>query len=136
VPNPGGLKLFLVGRVLVFLMATLQLAYALYAYVDPAAFAGIRGTRLLDAGDADWVRIYGSRTLFIALIVGYLLYVRQFRVLAMAALIALVMPVTDALLAHQAAAGTAVLLKHVLTAVFLLVTFLVLRKAVARDSAV
>lgn len=120
------------GWVLVFLMAALQLVYALYAYVDPAAFSLTRGTELFDVGDKDWVRIYASRTLFVGLIVGYLLYARQFKILAVASLLGMVMPVTDAVLAHQASAGTAVVLKHVATALFLAVTFTVLRTTVRR----
>lgn len=58
-----------IGGFLVFLMAALQLAYALYAYIDPAAFSLTRGTELFDAADSDWVRIYASRTLFVALII-------------------------------------------------------------------
>lgn len=73
------------------------------------------------------MRIYASRTLFVVLIVGYLLARRQFRLLAAAALFGLVMPVTDAWLAWQASAATAVIVKHVATGVFLLVTFFVLR---------
>jgi hypothetical protein len=120
------------GWVLVFLMAALQLVYAVYAYVDPAAFSATRGTALFDPGDSDWVRIYASRTLFVALIVGYLLVARQFRILAYASLFGMVMPVTDALLAWQAAAPTAVVLKHVATAVFLATTFFVLRASAGR----
>jgi hypothetical protein len=120
------------GWILVFLMAALQLVYALYAYVDPAAFSLTRGTELFDVADRDWVRIYASRTLFVGLIVGYLLYARQFKILAMASLFGIVMPVTDALLAYQASADTAVILKHVATALFLAVTFIVLRTTVRR----
>jgi hypothetical protein len=120
------------GWILVFLMAALQLGYALYAYVDPAAFSLTRGTELFDARDTDWVRIYASRTLFVGLIVGYLLFARQFKILAMASLFGIVMPVTDALLAYQASAATAVVLKHVATALFLAVTFIVLRTTVRR----
>jgi len=120
------------GWVLVFFMAALQLVYALYAYADPAEFSLTRGTKLFDLGDRDWVRIYASRTLFVGLIVGYLLYARQFKILAMASLFGIVMPVTDALLAFQASADEAVVLKHVATALFLAVTVIVLRTTVSR----
>ncbi len=122
------------GMVLVLLMAGLQLAYALYAFADPAAFSLVRGTELFAAGDSDWIRIYASRTLFIALIVGYLLYRKHFKVLAVASLVGTVMPVADAWLAYQASAGGQVVLKHVATALFLIITFAVLR-SVARQSA-
>lgn len=120
------------GVVLVSLMALLQLAYACFAYLEPAAFATFRGTELFERRDSDWVRIYASRTAFVALIIGYLLYLRQFKLLAAASLFGLVMPVTDALLAFQASASTAVVAKHVATVVFLFATFFVLRGAQGR----
>jgi hypothetical protein len=124
--------LYKAGFVLVLLMAGLQLVYALYAYADPAAFSLTRGTDLFAAGDSDWVRIYASRTLFIALIIGYLLYSKQVRILAVASLLGIVMPVTDAWLAYHASAGDKVVLKHVATALFLVVTFFILRSVVRR----
>jgi Domain of unknown function (DUF4267) len=120
------------GMVLVFLMAGLQLTYALYAFADPSAFSLIRGTELFAVGDSDWIRIYASRTLFIALIIGYLLYRRHLKILAVASLIGTVMPVADAWLAYQASAGEQVVLKHVATALFLIITFAILR-SVARQ---
>ena len=63
------------------------------------------------------------------LIVGYLLYKRQLRLLAAASLFGLVMPITDAWLSYQASASAAVIAKHVATATFLLATFFVLRVA-------
>lgn len=118
--------LLITGYILVSLMAALQLAYALYAFADPAAFSLTRGTQLVAAGDSDWVRIYASRTLFIALIVGYLLYRKQFKVLVIASLLGTIMPITDAWLAYQALAGDKVILKHVVTMLFLAVTAIVL----------
>jgi len=120
------------GMILVFLMAGLQLAYALYAFADPAGFSLLRGTELFSVGDSDWIRIYASRTLFIALIIGYLLYRKHFRILAVASLLGAVMPVADAWLAYQAAAGDKVVLKHVATALFLIITFAILRSVVRR----
>ena len=115
------------GMILVLLMAGLQLAYALYAFADPAGFSLLRGTELFAAGDSDWIRIYASRTLFIALIIGYLLYRKHFRILAAASLLGTVMPATDAWLAYQASAGDKVVLRHAATALFLIITFAVLR---------
>jgi hypothetical protein len=120
------------GCVLVFLMAALQFTYAMYAYIDPTAFSVTRGTELFALGDTDWVKIYASRTLFIALVIGFLLYSRQYRILAFASLFGVVMPVTDALLAYQAQAVDKVVFKHIATAVFLVVTFFVLHNIVKR----
>jgi hypothetical protein len=116
------------GIIFVFLMAGLQLVYAVYAFADPAAFSLIRGTELFATGDSDWIRIYASRTLFIALLIGYLLYRRHFAILAIASLLGVIMPVTDACLAYHASAGAKVVLKHVATALFLVVTFVILRR--------
>lgn len=120
------------GMILVLLMAGLQLAYALYAFADPAGFSLIRGTELIAADDSDWIRIYASRTLFIALIIGYLLYRKHFKILAVTSLLGTVMPVTDAWLAYQASAGDKVIFKHVATAFFLVITFAILRSVVRR----
>ncbi len=121
------------GYVLVFLMAALQFAYAIYAYIDPAAFSAIRGTELFASSDADWIKIYASRTLFISLIIGFLLYSKNFKALAMASLFGIVMPATDALLAYQAQAADKVVFKHIATAAFLVVTFVVLQAVVKRS---
>lgn len=121
-----------VGFGLVAAMALLQAYFAISAYIDPAAFAPSRGTTLAAAEDADWVRIYASRTLFIALLLGYLLLRGQFGVLKWAALLGTVMPITDALLAYQAGATAGVVARHVATLIYLLVTFVVLHLALRK----
>ena len=88
-------QLLYVGFGLVLAMALLQAYFAVSAYVDPESFAGSRGTTLATSEDADWVRIYASRTLFIALLLGYLLWRSQFTVLKWAAILGTVMPVTE-----------------------------------------
>ena len=90
------------GFLLVALMAILQGFYAIYAFVDPTAFAMLRGTELVVVGDSDWVRIYASRTLFVALVIGYLLYLQNYRILKWVAIFGVVMPVADAVLSYQA----------------------------------
>ena len=120
------------GSVLVALMAILQGIYAIYAYVDPASFATARGTELVAVGDMDWVRIYASRTLFVSLIIGYLLYLQNYGILKWAAIIGLVMPVTDGFLAYEAHASTQVILKHAATTGYLLATYWVLQSLTRR----
>lgn len=122
------------GFVLVLLMALLQAFYAFYAFVDPTAFAEIRGTELFSSQDADWVRIYGSRTLFVALIIGVLLYLRNYTLLIFAALIGMVMPAADAWLAFQANAADVVVGKHLATILYLGVTCSVLVAIRRRES--
>ncbi len=118
--------------VLVLLMSALQAFYGFYAYLNPEAFAVLRGTELFVQGDADWVQIYASRTLFIALFLAYLLYHQQFQMLMIAAFLGMVMPITDGWLAYQAQAPMLVVYKHVATVAYLLVTFFAL-KAVVRE---
>ena len=122
------------GFILVLLMVLLQGFYGLFAYFDPTTFASLRGTELFSNMDADWVQIYGSRTLFITLILGYLLYTRNYLILMWSALFGMVMPMTDGLLAFEAQAPIKVVLKHVATVVYLLVIFLVLKKVVAKKA--
>ncbi len=123
-----------IGLALVVIMALIQAFYAVFAYLDPTAFAAVRGTDLFSSLDGDWVKIYGSRTLFIALLLGYLVYARQYAVLMYSALFGLVMPITDAYLAYEAQAAMKVILKHIATAGFLLVTAYILRAGLGKQS--
>ncbi len=123
-----------IGLVLVILMATLQGFYAFYAYIDPVSFAGIRGTELVSSDDLDWVHIYASRTLFIALIIAYLAYIKDYKVLMYAALFGMAMPITDAWLAYNAQAPDKIVIKHIATVLYLAVTFFVLRKVVKNQA--
>jgi hypothetical protein len=116
-----------IGVALVSLMALLQAVYAIYAYLDPQAFALLRGTELFVPDDADWVKIYASRTMFVALIIGFLLIIREYNILVWASLFGTVMPATDAFLAYQAGAESVVVYKHLATVVYLLITFSVLK---------
>ena len=122
-------KLEKIGAILVFIMALLQGFYAIFSYIDPVAFSSVRGTELFSVMDSDWVRIYGSRTLFITLLLGYLLYARNYSALMWSALFGMVMPITDGLLAYEAEAPLKVVIKHIATIVFLLVVFFVLKAA-------
>ncbi len=118
---------------MVFLMAVLQGVYAIYAYLDPQAFALLRGTELFASDDGDWVQIYASRTLFVALIIAYLLIIQEYKILAWASLFGTIMPATDAFLAYQAGAESFVVYKHVATFVYLLITFSVLKLVVKNE---
>ncbi len=115
-----------IGITRVLLMALIQAVYAVYAYLDPQAFSLLRGTELFASGDSDWVQIYASRTLFVALIVGVLLLLREYRILIWASLFGTVMPITDAWLAYQAGAESVVVYKHIATLIYLLATSFVL----------
>lgn len=117
-------------RTLVFLMAALQGAYAIFAFIDPIAFSVVRGTELANVVDADWVQIYASRTLFVSLIIGFLLYLKHYKILVWAALFGTVMPITDAYLAIEAHAENKVVYKHIATVIYLLITSFLLNRVV------
>ena len=121
---------------MVAVMALLQLYFASHAYLDPTAFSVARGTPLLDSGDGDWVRIYASRTLFIVLILGVLLLRRDYSLLAWAALLGTVMPVTDAILAALDQAAFTYQLRHWATLAYLVAAFFVLRRAAGNHAKV
>jgi len=109
-------------------MALLQLYFAVHAYLDPTVFSVSRGTPLLDVGDGDWVRIYASRTLFIVLVLGVLLLRRDYSLLAWAALLGTVMPITDAMLAALDQAAFTHQIRHLATLSYLVIAFFVLRQ--------
>jgi hypothetical protein len=132
-PGQKGLYLKRIGVALVCLMALFQAVYAIYAYLDPQAFALLRGTALFASDDADWVKIYASRTMFVAIIIGFLLIIQEYNILVWASLFGTVMPATDAFLAYQAGAESVVVYKHVATIVYLLITFSVLKIVVKNE---
>lgn len=123
-------KLEIAGFVMVVLMILLQGFYGAFAYIDPSAFSEVRGTVLFSPMDADWVNIYGSRTVFITLILGLLLYTKNYSILMWCALFGIVMPVTDGYLAYQAEAPLKVIFKHIATILYLVITFFMLKKVV------
>jgi len=124
-------KLENIGFILVLLMILLQGFYGIFAYIDPSAFSNVRGTELFSPRDADWVSIYGSRTIFITLTLSYLLYARHYAILMCCALFGIVMPATDGFLAYQADAPVKIVFKHIATIIYLLVTYVILKKVVA-----
>jgi hypothetical protein len=104
-------------------MALLQVAYALQAFVDPVALADFRGMSADDPASISWVYAYGTRTLFVALVVMVLLVRRDLATLRWVAVGGVVTPLGDALVALRTEATMAVVLRHVATAIYLLVTF-------------
>jgi hypothetical protein len=111
---------------LVLVMAMLQTFYAIWAFTSPAEFAAYRGTPLVAGGEAEWVRIYASRTLFVALVLGILLVRREVTILTWVALIGIVMPASDAVLAYQSGASAPIVWRHVATIIYLGVAFVAL----------
>ncbi len=110
-------------------IALLQGFYAVWAFVDPQAVASYRGGALEGDGGALWVHAYGSRTLFIALIVLLLLRRGDLATLKWVTLFGLVMPISDAWSAMHSVDPDAGIVRHVLTAAYLLLTFAMLEWA-------
>jgi hypothetical protein len=111
---------------LVLGMAFLQMFYSFFAFASPVEFAGYRGSHPMPNGDTEWVRIYASRTLFVALMLGLLLLRREVALLRWISLLGIVMPFSDAVLAYKAAAPFSIISRHLVTILYLLVTFAVL----------
>jgi hypothetical protein len=91
--------------------------------------ASYRGGSIEGHAEALWVHTYGSRTLFIALVVLVLLRRGDLATLKWVALLGLVMPFSDAWSAFQSAASQAEIVRHVVTAIYLLITFAMLTRA-------
>lgn len=111
-------------------LAALQAVNAARAVWDPIGFAAYMGAPLEAAGDAAWVQIYALRTAFIALLVTALLIRRDLRALKWTALVALAMPLGDALIAYQGGAGMATVARHLAITAYLAVTTIALFAAV------
>jgi Domain of unknown function (DUF4267) len=107
-------------------IALLQGFYALWAFVDPQAVASYRGGSLEGDSAALWVYAYGSRTLFIALVVLLLLRYGDLETLKWVTLFGLVMPISDAWSAMYSNDPEAGIVRHILTAAYLFLTFTVL----------
>lgn len=115
-----------VGVWMATIVGAMQLVNALRAFADPGGFANYLGIPLLSSADAGLIQLYGLRALFLGLFVLYLIYTRQLRVVAWMAALALVMPVGDVWLVHQAGAPATTVLRHALIGVFLLLTAVLL----------
>jgi hypothetical protein len=123
-----------VGFWLVLLLAASQLSNAFRVALDAPAFSNYMGLPLHDFADASWVHVYALRALFLGLFAGFLLWTRQYRVLASMALIAVVMPLGDFWLVWQQDGSTFTLARHALIAAALVAAWFFLgRTARAAD---
>lgn len=123
-----------VGFWLVLAMALLQMFYSIFAFTSPVEFAIYRGSDLAPGGDAEWVRIYASRTLFVAMMLGLLLLRQEVFLLKWISLLGIVMPLTDAALAFQSSAPNSIIARHLATVVYLLATFATLTYWLKRNA--
>ena len=110
-----------IGLGLATLIGVFQIVNFARAFGDPVGFAAYMGLPV--AGDATgFVMIYGLRSLFIGGLVLACVWRRDVRVLGLMAALAVVMPIGDAWLAHDAGAAGATVLRHAVIALYLVVT--------------
>ncbi len=118
-----------VGAWLVVPMVGLMLINFGRTLADPVGFAVYLGLPLLNVADFRWVQVYGLRALFIGLFAAYLLWRRQTMALKWFAWLAMIMAVGDAWLVWQAGGAQAIIVRHCLTALYLLVAGTVLHRS-------
>jgi Domain of unknown function (DUF4267) len=109
-----------VGFWLVLAMALLQLFYSCFAFASPVEFASYRGSKL--GYETEWVRIYASRTLFVALVLGLLLSLQEVALLRWISVLGIVMPLSDFVLAYQSSAPSSIIARHLATIIYLVIT--------------
>ena len=107
-------------------MAALQALNTYRTVADPSGFSDYMGLPLAASGDAAWVQIYGLRAAFIALLVAILILRREVTLLKWVSLVALVMPIGDAWLVWSKGGESAILARHIVTAVYIAIVFTVL----------
>jgi hypothetical protein len=98
------------------------------AVLDPVYFATRLGLPLADAADSGFVLVYASRTAFLVLFALAMLVRRDIEALAVFALIAVIIPLADAIVTAKSGAPVAIVARHLGAAVFLAVTAFLLRR--------
>jgi Domain of unknown function (DUF4267) len=117
------------GSWLVVPMVVLMLVNFGRTLLDPIGFAAYLGLPLQNVADFRLIQLYGLRALFIGLFASYLLWREKATELKWFAWLAIVMPVGDAWLVWQAGGAQAIIVRHCLTAVYLLVAGTVLHRS-------
>jgi hypothetical protein len=112
------------------LIASMMALNACLAVANPAGFADRFGLIGSEDNGLGFVHVYASRALFLALVTAVLLSLRQFRAMGWFAAVAVVMPVADAALVSAADGPGTTILRHVIIAIYLVITsWLLLRLA-------
>ena len=116
------------------LMALSQLVNGVRALVNPLGFAEYMGLPLIHAEDVGFVQVYGFRALFVGVLVGMFLVRKDLRSLLWVAIAALVMPLGDIWLVTSADAEAAIVARHVLIALVVAATALLLFLRLRREA--
>lgn len=103
-------------------LALLQAVNVARALSDPTGFATYYGVPISSADAAAWVQVYALRTAFVAALVATLLIRRDLRALFWTAIAALILPLGDAWLTHQAGAALSIVARHLATAGYVALT--------------
>lgn len=116
------------------LIAAMMLFNAWQAFADPAAFATRFGLAGAADADAGFVHVYASRALFLALVTATLLATRQWRGLMWFALVAMVMPIADAVQVASAGGPGSIVGRHVAITVYLALTAYLLHRLTRQEA--
>jgi hypothetical protein len=116
------------------LIAAIMLVNFARTLIDPVSFANAMGLPVGDPRDVAFVRVYGLRAAFLGVFALLLLMQRRYDVLAWFAIVAVIMPIGDLWLTLAAGASPSTLARHAATAIYLVVLFIVWRKAQASRS--
>ncbi len=109
--------LWMVGVLIVYILFN-----ALRSVMNPVEFASYYGLPLSDGDSTVFVLVYAIRAVFLGVFGLALLIRRQYSALTLYALVAAVMPLGDALLVALEGGGAGIMIRHLLTALFLLGT--------------
>ena len=120
-------------------MIVILIGYILFnavrAVTGPSAFAIYYGLPLANPDNNAFVFVYAIRALFLGLFGLALLARRDYKGLALYSLVGSVMPIGDAILVAAQVGGTAIIIRHLLTACFLVATWFFMRRWVySRDT--
>jgi hypothetical protein len=115
-------------------MSVILVVYILFnaarAILNPADFAVYFGLPLATPDNNAFVLVYAIRALFLGLFGAALLLRMDYRGLALYVLVGMVMPLGDALLVAYQGAATGTIIRHLLVAGFLLLTWFLLRRRI------
>lgn len=95
---------------------------------DPAGFIAYFGLPQAADSDPAFVYVYASRALFLALITAVLIWKRQFAALKYFAAVAIIMPLCDAVQVFRAEGVGAVVVRHLVVALYLMITATLLHR--------
>lgn len=82
------------------------------ALANPVGFAVYMGLPLVAENDANWVRVYALRALFVAISLAGLLAIQDVKALTIIAFSAVVMAFGDAILTSKSGASRATVVRH------------------------